>query len=211
MMRTSTRPWMAVLLAAGVAVLTGCDDDEDTTGPPPPEPEVGDVSAVVMDDAAAEGEPGEANDFSGTLTGNARVEVQAEGETEFTDLGQDEEITVTLQAAEGEETTITAVTEADAGSYTSVRLVLTGAQVQIDAGSTIEETTLEEDSTLTVGAEAETDEVVIEEQVTFDVTTDAETTFTFDLNSGSWVTQAALDAGDVDPTTIEGAGTVTPN
>lgn len=131
-----------------------------------------------------------AADYSGTLSGDTRVDVSADGET-WVQLGDATQIELELQSA-GDEVAVHSDVTVPLETFAFARLVLDGADVEIDPGSTIGGVTLESSATLTIGSGTQvTVEQQLEQELDLDVGSDA--TLTFDLNSETWVTQDNLD------------------
>lgn len=189
--------WMTVGALAGLLAFgAACDDDDDGVTPPP-EPEPATLSAEIHDEPAdPEAEP----TFTGTLTGDAQVSVSTDGQN-FTALGDPAPITLELQTSD--RVTIHSDAELDEGTYTHARLTLTNVEVTLDEGSTFGETTLEEETPLTVGIEAEGEtvgEVEADVELATPVTATEGTaagTLVWHLDTGTWITEEAVTAGEV--------------
>lgn len=206
---TPTYRFLPAVAAFGLALsATACDpDDGNGTGPG----EQGTVQAVVTDDPGAAGASvtgirgslasGSA-DVTGAFSGDAKVEVSADGQT-WIELGQMQSVDVALQAAD--EATIHASASVPARTFTRVRLVVRNAEATVLAGSTIDAGPIGADITLQVAGGGE---FTVEKAVTLDVSADSETTLVFDLNSESWIDENAVQAGAVAASEVQSATSV---
>lgn len=201
---TYARIAIAGLLLAAVAVA--CDDETTGTSEARVTAEVHDDDRDARAASIASLLPLQASSsYDGTVSGDARVEVSADGET-WAQLEDASEIDVELQAADGE-----AVVHADASvpleSFTRARLVLDGADATLEAGSTVGGITLESGTTLSLGGSGR---VVVETQLeeSLDASAGTDATLSFDLNSEAWITETAVEAGTVAESAIQGAVTV---
>lgn len=201
--KPGTRFAAAISLVLGIA-LSGCGDD--TTGTAQAT-----VTAQVHDNASSSAAtasliPLQSSGFSGTLDGDAQVEVSTDGET-WVSLGDPRQVTVDLQTTGGA-TSVHTDASIPAGVYARVRLVLEGAEAQLASGSTVGGTTLASSTTLSIGSSGE---LVIEKQLDQDVELDADSdlTIAFDVNSEAWVTEENLAASVVAASEIRSATTVT--
>lgn len=192
-----------LLLAAGAVA---CDDDTTGTTEARVTAEVHDENPDAQTVSLASLLPlQQSSSYEGTVSGEARVEVSADGET-WTELGDASDVEIDLQASGGG-----AVVHADASvpleSYTRARLVLDGADAVLAAGSTVGGITLEAETTLALGG---TGQVIVEAQLdeSLDAGADTDATVSFDLNSEAWVTETAVEAGAVAESAISGAATV---
>lgn len=187
-----TRILTIVTALSTLGLTTACNGDD------PIEAGTGSASAAITDNAhaidpmsatgAAQGRILMHGDFSGTLSGSALVEVSADGET-WVAIGSPASVLVTLQSHQ-EETTVRSRMSVPVGTYSRVRLTLSGAQAQIDAGGTVGGITLTSAVAITVGGSD--GEVVIEKEVEpFTITTNTHARVAFDLNSEGWVTEEA--------------------
>lgn len=166
------------------------------TGDDPVDPGTGTASAAVTDNAHAV-DPMQVSDdvtplilahgvYSGRLSTSAKVEISANGAA-WVELGSPEAILVTLQS-HTEETTVHTRTSIPVGTYNRVRLTLTGAEVEIDAGAVLDGATLSSAVGIAVGGSD--GEVVIEKEVEpFTVKTSTHVRVLFDLNTEEWVTE----------------------
>lgn len=194
---------VALALAAG---WVGCGDDATGTSEARVSATVHDqnpqtqsaslASLLALQSSAA---------FSGTVSGDARVEVSADGDT-WVQLEDAAGVDVQLQSSDGE-TTVHSDVSVPVESVAHVRLVLSGAEAQIEAGSTVGGLTLDSGTTLALGSSGE---IVIEKQLeqSVDLTADSDARVSFDLNSEAWVTQDNVEATAVPESEIEGAATV---
>lgn len=192
-----------LLLAVGAAA---CDDETTGTSEARVTAEVHDENPDAQTASLASLIPLQTSStYEGTVSGDARVEVSADGET-WTELGQSTEIDVELQAAGGG-----AVVHAEASvpleSFARVRLVLDGADAVLEAGSTVGGVTLESETTLSLGGPGE---VIVETQLdeSLDASAGADATLSFDLGSEAWITETAVESGAVAESAIESAVTV---
>lgn len=198
---------MVGALAGFLAFGTACDDDDNGITPPP-EPEAATLSAEIHDEPA---DPGAEPTFTGTMTADAQVSVSSDGQT-FTPLGEPTAITLELQTSD--RVTIHGDAELDEGEYTHARLTLTDVEVTLDAGSMFGETTLEEDTPLTVGIEAEGEtvgRVEADAALATPITATAGTsagTLVWHLDTGTWITEDAVTAGEVASAEVAAVTTV---
>lgn len=202
---TFTRTALAGLVLAAGALA--CDDETTGTADARVSASVHDQNPEAQEAALASLVPLQvSSDFTGTVSGDARVDVSADGET-WVELGEASEVDVELQSSD-EETSLHTEVSAPLESFAMARLVLDGADAEIEAGSTIGGTTLETGVTISLGGP---DQVVVEKQLgqTLVLNADSEATLTFDLNSEAWVTEENVDAGVVAESEIESATEVT--
>lgn len=192
-MRVST----IIALSTAALLAAGCGGDD-----PVGVDDRGTASASVSDNPSTTSafrseswRPEAAGTFSGSLNASAAVEISADGQT-WIDLGSPSNISLALQST-GSETTIASSAEIPVGTYTRVRLRLSGATANIDAGAVLGALTLSSAVAIKVGGADQ--EVVIEKTVEpFTVTADVHTHVMFDLNSEAWVT-----AGNAEDETAE--------
>lgn len=191
--RFMTAGALAGLLAFGAA----CDDDDDNGITPPPEPEPATLSAEIHDEPSdPEAEP----TFTGTMTADAQVSVSTDGQN-FTPLGDPTPITLDLQSSD--RVTIHSDAELDEGTYTHARLTLTSVELTLDAGSTVGETTLEEETPITVGIEADGEtvgQVEADAELATPITATEGTsagTLVWHVGADTWITEDAVNAGEV--------------
>lgn len=202
------RKLMATGAVIGLLGAAACGDDEPDIIDPDPEPDPGTVTAVVYDEPAdaGEGEEGEQQQtYTGALTAQAQVEVSLDG-TEFVALDQPAQIEVALST--GDRTVVHSQVDLDEGQYSQVRLVLTDAQVRLDAGSTVGETTLEEEAMLAINTETGENEVIIDVTLptALQVTSGQDAgSIAFNLNSDTWITEEAVQAELIAAATVEQA------
>lgn len=207
--RPRTTAYARTFALAGLLLATGavaCGDDTTGTAEARVTAEVHDENPDAQTASLASLLPlQQSSSYEGTVSGEARVEVSADGET-WTELGDASDVEVDLQASGGG-----AVVHADASvpleSFTRARLVLDGADAVLEAGSTVGGVTLEARTTLTLGSSGR---VVVEAQLdeSLDASADADATVSFDLNSETWITGTAVEAGTVAESAISSAATV---
>ena len=176
-----------IFLLLGTAALVACSD---SSGPGT----LGRAQGVITDPATA--------GFSGTVSGNIQVSISSDGST-WVDLGSLNGITIMLQS-NADTTNVHGEVSAPAGSYSQVRLTFSNVSAALNAGSVIGNTTLTNSQTVALGGTDQQAEVV--KSVNFSVTDDAtvRTSLQFRLNSGNWLTEAALAAGFVEDDTLAG-------
>jgi len=200
----------ATLLAAALLGTSGCSNE-----PSGPAPGMGFARARVMDDPSSTdpsvtapfllsrtGTTGAAA-FTGSFEGDVSVAVSLDGST-WVDLGSPADVSITAQAGAG--TDVHGEVQVPVGTYTRVRLTLAGVTARLAAGSSIGGLTLTTETSIVLGGSDES--IVIEAQVPpFTVRADASarTEILFDLNSESWITQAAVQAGVVADAAVESA------
>lgn len=203
---------LAVLAAATALLipLVGCDDDDNGTGPG----ETATVQAVMTDgggdggaavaarDPAARGSVSGSADVDGSFSGEAQVQISADGQT-WTNLGSMQSVNVALES--GEEATIHASAQVPAQSYTRVRLVMRDARATVLAGSTIGAGPISADVTVEIAGGSE---FTIEKQASVGAQSGTSTTLVFDLNSQAWLGQATVDAGAATAAQVSGATSV---
>lgn len=199
-----------VLTGAMALGLAACSDDDGMTGTTQ-----GQVSATVTDDpSSTSGSIARASflnvlglqssgSFSGTMTGDATVEVRTQSGT-WIDVGSASDADLEMQT-EGGEISVASGTSVDAGSYTAVRLTLENATTTIEAGSSIGGIVL--DASVDVAVGGDDGRVVIEKQLDLDVDAGSSTTVMFDLNAESWVDQSSVDSGAAADGDVQAAAT----
>lgn len=186
----------ASALGLAIAISTVACSDDDTTGPDGDGE--GQIEAIVQDDpnsaspsiAGASYSTAAARVFTGTASGNFRVDISADGST-WVQLGSLNGISVALQSSVNE-TSVHGEQSVPVGTYTRLRLVMSGVSADLAAGSVIGGITLGAAATVMV---ASGNEVTIEVPIQFQVTADAKTRIEFDLNSENWITESAVTAG----------------
>lgn len=199
---------LAGVLAASVLALGATACSNSSSGP-----QMGQASASVQDNpqtttpdrrtsglhalAATSGSGG----FSGTLTGNAKVQIQTSSGT-WIDLGSLSQADVHLQDASGE-TVVSQSTTVQAGTYVAVRLVLTNVHAHLNAGGTVGGSTLSSNADLTVGGSD--DQVTITKQVNVQVNGSAATRVVFDLNTEQWFDSSNMQSGVVADSRVQSA------
>ena len=210
-MRYRSHFYNILFIVPAAAILAACG--EDAAGPNGS----GQISAAITDDPTAtvlhqaghgmsfavSGQTAAAQ-FTGTVSGDAAVEISADGET-WVELGQPQAFTLDAQISG---TAATVHTEADVpvGAYVRARLVLEDAVASISAGSTIGGVVLNADVDLTLGGNDQT--VTVEVPLnSMSVSADATTMLRFDLNAESWVTGSAVQAGTVSDAEVTAAVT----
>jgi hypothetical protein len=199
----------ATLLAAALLGTWGCSDSGG------PDTGMGFARARVLDDPSStsphatapiwlSGSGGwGAAVFTGSFEGDVAVAISVDGGA-WVDLGPPADVTVTAQS--GTATDVHGEVQVPVGTYTRVRLTLTGFDARLAAGSTIGGLTLTSETTVALGGADNT--VVVEAQVppfTVRAGASARTEILFDLNSETWVTQAAVQAGVVADAAVESA------
>ena len=172
---------------------------------------MGTATAVVKDDPSSTSAyrgttPGyttkEAGTFSGTLTADAEVEISADGEA-WIDLGSPANMSLDMQSS-GDETTVHSNVAIPVGTYTRVRLRLSGGEANIDAGASLGGIVLSAAVSILVGGSDQ--DVVIEKTVApFTVTADSNVRLVFDLNSEVWVNQSNADDETAEDQEVEDA------
>lgn len=183
---------MALLMAVSLP-LAGCNGDDDPVAPPPEEPQLGTFEMAVRDNppptegaahASAEGA------VEGQFHADARVQVFQDGDwadvTGLTNL----DVSTELQA--GEEVFGTAT--AEARTYDRVRIVLTNARAEIEAGSEIGAGPIGANITVAIAAG---EEVVVEHTVPVTLAVNGTTRVVLVLNSNTWLTEQAAESQTV--------------
>ncbi len=162
---------------AGTAmVLAGCGDGLD--------PELGLVNAFVHDT------PGGSGAFMGTASGDFHVSIRLSGGP-WVEVGSPNGITVALQSATP--TTVHGSTSVPDGTYDRVRLTLSRVTFRVDAGGTIESTTLGANASAMAASGLP---LPLEISRTFTVSGNAETAIvSFDLNVEDWIDIQSLTDG----------------
>lgn len=199
------------VLALVAAMLSGACSDP--AGPV----DEGRVDAVLTDapsssqgvaSSGASPAPATASGFQGRMSGSAKVEIYSEARG-WVALGSPESASVDLQSAA--EARVHGEASAPSGTYTRVRLVLSGGAADIAAGADLGGLVLGAAVRIVLGGDD--GEVVVEKGVTpFTVSATTTATVRFDLNSEAWVTRytaeskAAADAEIQSATTAEVVG-----
>jgi hypothetical protein len=192
----------AIMALLGTA--TACTDDDPIAGG------MASASASITDDASSQSalrSGGGASDqvaadghFSGSFTGNAEVAISTDGEM-WVDLGNPAQVTVALQS-NGEETTIHSRTAIQPGTYTRVRLTLSSARADVDAGATLGGVSFTGAVSINVGGADQ--RVVIEKQVQpFTVQANTHARILFDLNSEGWIHQGSAEEGSAEDQEVQ--------
>lgn len=158
------------------------------------------VSATITDDASSQAAlQGESatpmqvqadGQFSGRFSSAARAAISTDGET-WVDLGSPSQVTVALQSSH-QQATVHNRTAVATGTYTRVRLTLTNARAELDAGAMLGGISFASAVSIRVGGADQ--QVVIEKQVEpFTIRANTHARIQFDLNSEGWVNQQAAD------------------
>lgn len=185
---------------AGLGSLAACGDG--STGPEGS----GTVTAVMTDQNGSAGvasrgatTSGQAS-FDGTFDGEVQVQISTDGET-WVDVGAPQSVSVDLQSSG--ETTVQSDVEVDGGNYTRVRVVMSGASANLDAGAVIGGTTFSSAVSVSVGGGSET---TVEKQVVqFQVDSDTDMVLAVDLNSEAWITSESAQSGSASEAEVESA------
>lgn len=176
-------------IAAVAALVAGCGDD-------PAGPVDGAMEGAVVDEPAA------SSSYSGNVAGDFQFSVSEDGET-WVDVGTPNGITLLLQ--DGASTSLHGSQEAVTGSFTRIRMLVRSAEVTVDAGSTIGGTTYSSDMKLDL---AQTEDLLVVRDISSPaVESDEAVLVTFDLNSESWLTTDAVNAGVVSNADVDAAVT----
>ncbi len=170
-----------IFLLLGTAAVVACGD---SSGPGT----LGRTQGVITDPTTA--------GFTGTVSGNIQVSISSDGST-WVDLGSLNGITIVLQS-NADATNIHGEVSVPVGSYSQVRLTFSNVSADLDAGSVVGATTLDNGASIALGGSDEQAEVI--KPLNFSVVEDAavRTSLTFRLNSEDWLTEAALTAGFVE-------------
>lgn len=201
---------MVLSLCAGLAA--GCGEGDDPTGNGNGNGETGSVQAAMTDggssNAVVSGDRQAAllssATFSGSMTSTAHVEIYSETRG-WVQLGSPNRVTMQMQS--GSETTVHASSQAEADTYTRVRLVLDDADATIEAGSVIGSVTLDGNVQIRVGGSD--GRVTIEKSVSsFTVSANSSTRLVFDLNSEAWVDSQSAESETASDAEVQSATTV---
>ena len=157
------------------------------------------VEAVVQDSPAS----GAA--ATGTFTGNVHASVGTSDR--WVDIGSPNGITIPLQSA-GRITTVHGQASVASGSYTRVRLVFQGVTARLASGSNVGGTVLTSERTVILGGSDERVEISVPVSgFAIEASPAVRHVITFDLRSQQWLTAAAVQAGRVEDSAIQGAAT----
>lgn len=199
---TSRTTAATVFTALAVLSLTACDDDSPTD----PGAEGGTMEAVVRD-----GESGQSialseigaqtENVSGQFEGQAAVQVQVDGT--WRDVEGMTSLNADTELRSGESTM--GSTTVEARTYDRVRIVVTNANADVDAGSDIGAGPIQVDVSLAIAGGGE---VIVEYNQPVTVQANATTRLVLDINSEAWLTSDAVQAGAVTRAAFEGAATV---
>jgi hypothetical protein len=139
--------------------------------------------------------------YSGTLEADAQVFIAGESGFWF-ELGPPSAASLDLHASNNR-VDVHGEASLPVGTYTRVRLVLSGAEARLNTGSTIGGISLTASVTMSVGANGT---VVIEKEVPpFEVRADTRTMITWDMNSELWVHEDNVEDEQVDEPEVEEA------
>ena len=171
-----------LFLLLGTAAVVACGDSISLGGT------LGRAQGVVTDPATA--------GFSGTVSGNIQVSISSDGST-WVDLGSLNGITIVLQS-NADTTNVHGEVFVPARSYSWVRLTFSNVSADLEAGSVVGTTTLDNSESVDLGGTDQQAEVV--KPLNFSVTDDetVKTSLVFRLNSEDWLTDAAVSAGFVE-------------
>lgn len=199
---TSRTTAATVFTALAVLSLTACDDDSPTD----PGTEAGTMEAAVRDGSSGQSialsEIGaQTENVSGQFEGQATVQVEVDG------TWRDVEGMTSLNAnaeLRGGESTMGSTT-VEARTYDRVRIVVTNANADVDAGSDVGAGPIQVDVSLAIAGGGE---VIVEYNQPVTVQANATTRLVLDINSQAWLTSDAVQAGAVTRAAFEGAATV---
>ena len=189
-MRYVLRKKFTLSVVAAAVLTVGCGDD-------PAGPVDGAMEGAVMD------APASSATYSGDVAGDFQFSVSEDGDS-WVDVGTPNGITLLLQ--DGASTSLHGSQPAVTGSFTRVRMLVRAAEVTVDAGSTIGGTTYSSDMKLDL-ATAE-DLLIVRDVSSPTVESDEAVLVTFDLNSASWLTTDAVNAGVVSNAAVDAATTI---
>ena len=177
------------MFVAGIGIA--CSDN----GPA----ESGRAQGVVFDPETAS--------YSGELSGDVQVSISDNGSDWF-DLGSLNGVTIILQS-DADSTNVHGEQSAPVGQYSRVRLTFDGVVADLESGSTVGNTTLNQDTTIVLGGADE--RVEITKQVPFEVPSDGalRVSINFNLHSAVWITEAGLATQVIEDAPIQNAVTVT--
>lgn len=160
-------------------------------------------SAAVLPDGRTTPTPPDSADYDGTLSGTARVEVYSEAEA-WVALGEPAEVSFEIFCQESAMIREAAVV---AGTYTRVRVTLTGFVADVAPGATLQGVTHLDGLVITLGPAG--GQVVIEKDLpTVEILPGSTTMLVFDLNSEVWLDAEALASGEAVPEEIAAATVV---
>lgn len=194
-------PVLLLAALAGLGSLAACGDD-DGTGPEGP----GTVSAVMTDPggSSAVASRGAAaasqGAFTGTFDGEVQVQISTDGET-WVDVGSPASVSVDLQSSG--ETTIRSDVEVDAGTYSHIRVVMSGAGAGLNAGAVIGGVTFS--SAVNVSVAGGSEVTVEKEVVQFRVDSETDMVVVVDLNSEAWITSETAESGSASEAQVQSA------
>jgi hypothetical protein len=176
-------------LVPALLILAGCGESTNSG--------VGLVEGFLADPQRAS--------FAGDLNGGVQVSISEDGST-WLDLGSLNGITAPLQTS-GVRTTVHGEQNAPVGTYSWVRLTMSGVRARLNGGSSVGNTFLSGNTEIPLGGSDDLVEVTL--QIRFEVVAgESQRRFiTFTMNSSSWMTEAALQASMVDDVPIEAAVT----
>jgi hypothetical protein len=194
--------WTA-LSALVLLPLAGCDDDSATA---PNGQEEGTMQAVIQDNGAS-GVPSAvapqetSGEVSGQFAAEARVEVMVDGAwqqvSDLADLNAQAEL-------QGGSSTMGSAT-VEARTYERVRIVVSNAEADIEAGSDIGLGPIQVDLTLAIGGGGD---IVVEHPQPVTVQAGATTQLVLDLNSSAWLDENAVQAGAVSSASFQSAAQI---
>ena len=183
--------------------LAACDDDSPTT---PGADQEGIMEAVIQDNGGSQS-PAQAwategsGEVSGQFEGQARIEVMVDGA--WQQVSGLANMNAEAQLGGGESTMGSATVEAR--TYERVRVVVSNANADVDAGSDIGIGPIEASISVIIAGGGD---VVIEYNQPVTVQADASTRLVLDINSELWLTGDALEAGAVSSAAFQSAATV---
>ncbi|TVP78432.1 MAG: hypothetical protein EA352_02080 [Gemmatimonadales bacterium] len=193
----------ALLTAIALLPLAACGSDSPTT----PNEGEGTMEMVVRDGPNAESEGPMARtlssegEVSGAFQGEVRLEAEVDGAWQtVTGLGN---LDAEVELRGGESLAGSATVEAR--TWDRVRVVVSDANAEVDAGSQIGIGPIEVGVTLTIAGGSQ---VVLEHDQPVSVQADGTTRIVLDLNSEAWLTESAVGAEAVTAAAFEGAAAV---
>jgi hypothetical protein len=199
--RISSAAW-GVLALTALLPLTACGDD-DPTGPGAQQ---GTMEAVVRDGGSEQAPAGvpssqQESEVNGEFQGQIRVEVRVDGAWQTVSGLSNVNVNAELQGTES----AAGSASVQARTYERVRIIVSNASADVEAGSMIGLGPIEVDVTVTIAGGGD---VVIEYNQPVTVQAQGTTRLVLDLNSEAWLTGNAVQAGAVTSAAFQSAASV---
>lgn len=199
----------ALATVALIAFATSCDLYDSSPTVTPVEEEETQMPTVtgILHDSSAVLPPGRSTmppvdsvDYAGEVTGSAAIEVFSDSGG-WTSLGEATDVAFEIYCTEA--AAVRSDVSIPAGTYSRLRLTLTGFEASVGAGAVVDGVTYDQPFIVTLGGGPP---VVVEKSVSpFTLDAGASARLVFDLNTEVWMNDAVIAAGAVPESEVRAA------